>query len=93
VINTEGDVVFTLEHDVDYYSQFCDGYAFYLYSTDSMSKKSLDNIVSCIIDNEGNITYSSQNDDIRIILGYGNGQKGGIYLGATSPINGVSIQV
>lgn len=73
VINTEGDVVFTLEHDVDYYSQFCDGYAFYLYSTDSMSKKSLDNIVSCIIDNEGNITYSSQNDDIRIILGYGNG--------------------
>ena len=27
------------------------------------------------------------------VLGYGNGQKGGIYLGATSPINGVSIQV
>ena len=32
-------------------------------------------------------------DSLTGILGYGNGQKGGIYLGATSPINGQKIEV
>ncbi len=74
VINTNGDVIYTPEHPVDYFSDFRDGYAFYLYTAENNGQdKSIDNVVSCIIDTNGNVTYTSQNDGMKVIIAYGDG--------------------
>lgn len=74
VINTSGEVVFSVDRAVDYYSDFCDGYAFYLYTIDTVEQdKSLDSVAFCILDRDGNVTYASENDGVRIALAYGEG--------------------
>lgn len=73
VINTNGELIFTVDRKVDYYSPFVDGSAFYLYTIDPSIRNSLDNIASCIVDCAGNIIYSSEDDGVRIILGHGDG--------------------
>ena len=72
VIDTDGNLVFSPEHEVDHFSSYCNGYAFYLYTREG-SEKTLDDVVTCIVDLDGNITYSSENA-VRIALAYGDGQ-------------------
>lgn len=74
VIDINGDVIYTPDCPVDYFSDFRDGYAFYLYMDKQESQNvSIDNVVSCIIDTNGNVTYTSVNDGIRVIIAYGDG--------------------
>lgn len=66
--------MFTLDRKADYYYDFHDGFAYYLYTPDPTKKREdYDNVAVCIIDRDGNVTYDSQNDSIRAVLAYGDG--------------------
>lgn len=73
VINTYGEIVFTVDEKVVAYLPYCDGYAVYLYAVDSTQGNSPDDVRSCIVDANGHITYDSSADGCRFIFAYGDG--------------------
>lgn len=73
VINIAGEIVFIPEQKVIDFLPYKDGYAVYLYMIDPLQGSTIDNVRSCIVDSEGNITYDSAADGKRAVFAYGGG--------------------